>query len=224
MKNVTALIFMKGHSARVPRKNLRTLAGRPLCEWILATLAASEHVRQIIVNTDSEEIAERCQPLAKVRIHMRPNHLLGDEIGANPLIEWDVNHSDGDLFLQSHSTNPLVTTATINAAIEAFAGQSTHDSLFSVTPLRKRFYTPDGVPVNHDPKNLLMTQNLQPLMEENSCIYIFPRDTFRRTGSRLGTRPMLFPMGVLESVDIDEESDFTLADVLMRRRTEAGKL
>lgn len=215
---ITAIIFMKGHSARVPRKNVRLLAGRPLCHWILDTLAASAHIRQVIVNTDSAEIADLCRPCAKVKIHERPAHLLGDEIGANPLIEWDLDHSEGEYYLQSHSTNPLLTTATIDAALSAYFSQDAHDSLFSVTPIRKRFYWQDGKPVNHDPANLLMTQNLPPLLEENSCIYLFSKNGFKRSGGRLGRNPLLFPMAALESVDIDEESDFAVADALMNTR------
>jgi CMP-N-acetylneuraminic acid synthetase len=215
---ITAIIFMKGHSARVPRKNLRPLAGRPLCHWILDALAGSAHIRQIIVNTDSSEIAESCRPCAKVKIHERPNHLLGDEIGANPLIEWDIDHSEGEYFLQSHSTNPLLTTATIDAALSAYFSQGDHDSLFSVTPVQKRFYWPDGRPVNHDPARLVMTQSLPPLLEENSCIYIFSRNGFKCSGRRIGNRPLAFPIQSLESVDIDVESDFTLAESLMKAR------
>lgn len=215
---ITAIIFMKGHSARVPRKNVRPLAGRPLCHWILTALAECQHIKQIIVNTDSNEIAELCRPLAKVKIHERPEHLYGDHIGANPLIEWDLQHSDAEYYLQSHSTNPLLTAATMAAAIQAFFKQDTHDSLFSVTAFKKRFYWPDGRPVNHDPANLLMTQNLPPLMEENSCIYIFSKTGFRASGSRLGQRPLLYPMPGLEAVDIDEEEDFTVAEALMQQR------
>jgi len=215
---VTALLFMKDHSARVPGKNLRHLCGQPLCHWIISALGKSQHISQIIINTDSARIAEECEGRAKVHIHKRPRHLLGDRVGANPLIEWDVQHSEAQFYIQSHSTNPLLTTRTIDESLAAFFAQDTHDSLFSVTSIRKRFYRPDGSPVNHDPSNLLMTQDLPPLLEENSCIYLFSRDSFMRTGSRLGSRPLLFPIEPLEAIDIDEESDFVLADALMRAR------
>lgn len=74
-----------------------------------------------------------------MKIHEHPEHLLGDHIGANPLIEWDLGNSNGEYYLQSHSTNPILTTATIDAAVIAYSSQEAHDSLFSVTPVRKRF-------------------------------------------------------------------------------------
>ena len=103
---LTAIIFMKQHSERVPGKNLRSMAGKPLCHWILESLENVSRVRRVIVNTDCERIADACLGFNKVTIHERPPHLLGDHIGASPLIEWDVENSDGEHYLQTHSTNP----------------------------------------------------------------------------------------------------------------------
>jgi CMP-N-acetylneuraminic acid synthetase len=218
-RNVTALIFMKHHSERVPRKNMRSFCGKPLFHWILGTLGASKHINEIIINTDSDEIAESATKHFKVTIHMRPDHLLTiTNNEANQLIEHDVLHHDGRYYLQTHSTNPLLYVSSVDAAVDAFFSQTEHDSLMSVTSIRKRFYWPDGRPVNHDPDHMVKTQELTPIYEENSCIYIFSRETFLRRRSRLGVNPMLFPMDPIEAVDIDEESDFQIAEALMRHR------
>jgi CMP-N-acetylneuraminic acid synthetase len=218
----TGLVFMKGHSDRVSGKNLRSFCGRPLCEWILKALAASGYIRQIIVNTDSQEIARTVESLPKVKVHERPAHLLGDEIGANPLIAWDLDHSDGELYVQTHSTNPLLTTATLDRAINMFLSPSEHDSLFSVTEICKRYYWPDGRAINHDPANLIPTQHLAPILEENSCIYLFSKTVFRRRNLRIGETPILFRVPFMEAVDIDEPDDFTLAELLMETRIRKG--
>lgn len=215
---LNALIFMKGHSARVPNKNLRMFCGRPLCHWILETLSASAHLGRIIVNTDSEPIAQAVSGFPKVKVHRRPAYLLGDHVVANPIIAWDMEHCEGEYFLQSHSTNPLLTTATVDAAIAAFFSQQEHDSLFSVTALQRRLYWADGRGINHDPARLLPTQELPPVYEENSCLYVFSRKSFRTTGQRLGAKPLMFPTPPIEAVDIDEESDFAVAEALMQSR------
>lgn len=217
---VKAIIFMKHHSARVPGKNLRPFCGRPLCHWILRTLEASRYVDQTIVNTDSEEIAREARPFPKVTIHMRPDYLLGDHIGASPLIEYDLDHSDGEFYVQTHSTNPLLTTETLDRAIEAFFAQTGHDALFSVTEIRKRFYWPDGRAINHDPQKLLLTQHLPPILEENSCFYVFTKASFKASGHRLGSRPCMHPISALEAVDIDEPADFHMAEALMKATRE----
>lgn len=216
---VTALLPMKGHSERVPGKNIRPLCDRPLCHWILEALAASPYVSEILVDTDSREIADLVQARKKVRVIMRPEHLLGDMVGINPLIENGIRHCAGEWFLQTHSTNPLLTTGTINGAIEAFfAAQNANDTLFSVTPYQVRFYRSDASAINHEPGNMLRTQDLPPIFEENSNLYLFSRKSFASCGHRIGKKPLLFPMNKLEAVDIDNEEDFILAELLMARR------
>jgi N-acylneuraminate cytidylyltransferase len=133
---------------------------------------------------------------------------------------------EGEHFLQTHSTNPLLKTATIDRAVETyFDNLVKHDSLFSVTPLQTRFFWEDGRPINHDPQSLIKTQGLPFVYEENSCIYIFSRKIFEEVGNRIGRCPMMFPMDPYESVDIDEPFDFSIAEALMaeRIRQEGGK-
>jgi CMP-N-acetylneuraminic acid synthetase len=214
---VTALVPMKRLSERVPGKNLRPFHGRPLYHWVVNTLRLSRFVEEIVVNTDSEEIARGAEELG-ARILWRPDHLLGHMVGIMPLIEYDLSQTKGEHFLQTHSTNPLLTTETVDAAVAAFFLSGDHDSLFTVTPVQSRFYWPDGRPVNHDPNNLVRTQDLPPIYEENSCMYIFTRSGFMTHGHRVGSRPIMFPMSGEEAVDIDEPIDFAVAEALMAAR------
>lgn len=213
-----ALVPMKAHSERVPEKNIREFAGRPLFHWILETLNEAATISEVVVNTDSERIAREAADLFGVTVLWRPDHLLGDMVGIQPLIEWDLAHVQGSLFVQTHSTNPLVRAETVDRAVRRFDEQEEHDSLFTVTELYTRLYWADGRPVNHDPDHMMRTQDLEPILEENSCLYVFPRSTFERRGHRLGDRPLLMAIDSLEAVDIDEPADFEVAEALMRRR------
>ena len=141
---IIALVPMKGHSERVPNKNIRSLAGRPVFHWVLESLSKSKYVSEVVINTDSEEIAKSAQDNFKVTILKRPEFLLGDMVSIQPLIEYDLSKTDGEYYLQTHSTNPLLTTKTIDNAIEAFFKQNEHDALFTVTPVKTRFYWPNG--------------------------------------------------------------------------------
>jgi N-acylneuraminate cytidylyltransferase len=184
-------------------------------------LAQSRYVGEIIINTDSQEIAENATSHFAVTIHMRPDHLLTiTNNEANQIMAHDLDNSDGDWFLQTHSTNPLLRVATVDRAIETFfsSASSGKDSLFTVTPVRKRFFWQDGQAVNHDPDHLVKTQELPPLYEENSCLYLFSRDVFESRGNRIGADPVLFPMNPYEAVDIDEAVDFSIAEGIMRDR------
>jgi len=210
---------MKAHSERVPKKNIRPFCGKPLFHWILTALSRSKYIKRIAINTDSLEIAEEAINNFDVTIIERPKQLLGDMFVANDLIAYDLSQlSEVEYFLQTHSTNPLLKTKTIDWAIETFFGQKDYDSLFTVTALYTRLYWPDGTPVNHNPSKLIRIQDLEPIFGENSCLYLFSRESFLKRNNRLGESPMMFPIDRLEAVDIDDEYDFIFAKKLMETR------
>ena len=224
--SIIALVPMKAHSERVPDKNIREFAGEPLYFRALTALSQSKYVKRIVVNTDSDVIAEQApMHFPKVRIIKRPVELQGDFVSMNKIIAHDISQIDGDYFLQTHSSNPLITTETIDKAIETyFDNLSEYDSLFSVTRFQSRFYDEQGKAVNHDPGQLIRTQDLPPLFEENSNLYIFSKESFENAGNkRIGAEPMLFEMDKLEALDIDEPGDFELAELIYKSRANKTK-
>jgi len=191
------------------------------------SLRGSKYITNIIIDTDSQIISEDAlRNFDRVSIIERPEVIRGDFVSMNSIIAYDISQIEGEYFLQTHSTNPLLTTATINRAIERyFARLDTYDSLFSVTRRQVRLYWQDGQPVNHNLKELLRTQDLQPIYEENSNIYIFSRASFNQSGKRrIGLRPQMFEMDRFEAVDIDDEQDFKLAELLKRLKCTEGGL
>ena len=208
---------MKGNSERVPNKNLKLFNGDPLYHTIMNTLIKSKFVKGIIVNTDSRNIIEDINAnFPDVIILERPSHLCGDFISMNKIIEYDISMYDAEIYLQTHSTNPLVSSQTIDDAILKFCKIKTgYDSLFSVTKHQSRFYSSDGEPLNHDSNQLLRTQDLEPLYEENSNLYLFTRDSFSKSGNnRIGLQPKIYEMDRLEAIDIDNITDFELAQAI----------
>jgi CMP-N-acetylneuraminic acid synthetase len=97
-----------------------------------------------------------------------------------------------------------------------------YDSLFSVTRLQTRLWDQLTRAINHNPAILLQTQDLPPVYEENSCIYIFTRQTLVDRRNRLGERPLMFPISPEEAWDIDELIDFEVTEFFMRKRMESG--
>lgn len=219
MPDIAAFVPMKGHSERVPGKNIRLLAGRPLYHWIVETLLEVDRVTTVVIDTDSDEIAgDVTANFPSVRVLERPHELRGDFVPMHEILRYDASQVEEDLLLQTHSTNPLLRPETVDAALDAYLASDDHDSLFTVTAWHTRLFWPDGSPVNHDPSELLRTQDLPPVYEENSCLYVFPRGVIERTGLRMGDQPLLFPIDAEEAVDIDEEIDFLVADLLARYR------
>ena len=215
---IVALVPMREHSERVPGKNYRPFAGRPLYHYIISSLLACPHINSVYIDTDSSFIREDAPKNFDVHIIDRPEHLRSDFIPMNDILLHDVTQVEADYYLQTHSTNPLLRTHTIGAAIEAFLGSTQHDSLFSVTRLQKRLWCADGMPLNHDPGLLLRTQDLPPIYEENSCLYIFTRSNLESRGNRIGKSSLMFEIEQMEAWDIDEEQDFRIAEILYATR------
>lgn len=215
-----ALLPMKGHSERVPNKNLKDFNGAPLYHAVMKSLLSSSYVKEVIINTDSKEIEEDAlNNFDRVKIHHRPEEICGDFVSMNAIIKNDIERSGAHYFLQTHSTNPLLTSKSISAAIEKyFSSLEQYDSVFSVTRLQTRLYWKDGKPLNHNPEELLRTQDLPPVYEENSNFYIFSKDSFDKAGEkRIGQNPSMFELNKLEAIDIDEPEDFELAELMYKK-------
>lgn len=217
---IVALVPMRHHSERVPRKNYRPFAGRPLYHHIVERLGDCPHVDHVVIDTDSDWIADdAARHFPEVEILERPTHLRGGTVPMNDVLLHTVTQVEADLYVQTHSTNPLLTTDTITGVIEAFLeARDVHDSLFSVTRLQTRLWDGEGEPLNHDPAVLLRTQDLPPVYEENSCLYVFTGDGLREHHNRIGARPLLFEIDRAEAWDIDEELDFQVAEFLFSQR------
>ena len=213
---VVALLPMKGHSERVAGKNFRDFCGKPLFRWVLDTLLAIDEIDRVVINTDARQLlaAHGLVEGTRVVIRDRPAEICGDLVSMNRVLADDVAHVDADIYLMTHTTNPLMKVETVKAALAAFqearaAGRA--DSLFTVDRIQTRFYRADGSPVNHDPKHLVRTQDLEPWFEENSNLYIFTRDSFAATDARIGEKPMMFESPKFESIDIDTPDDWEFA-------------
>jgi len=215
---VTAILPMRGTSVRVPGKNRRLLAERPLYHHILETLLRVPGIATVVVNSDDPALLdEAAAAFPAIEIMLRPQALSPPETSMNAVLRDIVDRlpDDSGLMLQTHATNPFLTAATIGDAIAAFRHVwPTRDSLFSVTRRQVRLWDADGRPLNHDPARLLPTQDLDPVFEENSCLFLFTAESLRTHGTRIGAHPLLFETPALESLDIDETADFTLAEAL----------
>ena len=217
---IVALVPMRHQSQRVPGKNYRPLAGKPLYQHIIQTLLACPEIDQVVVDTDSPTIMEGLQQhFPQVVILERPEHLCADTVPMNEILAYDTAQVEADFYLQTHTTNPLLRSQTVSSAIQAFLESypAYYDSLFSVTRLQTRLWDQLGRAINHNPAVLLRTQDLPPVYEENSCIYIFTRQSLLARRNRLGERPLMFPIDAAEAWDIDEELDFAVTEFLLKR-------
>lgn len=215
--SITALVPMRHTSERVPGKNYRLIGGKPLYAHILATLLKVPEINRVAVDTDSEIIREGlARDFPQVIYLERPAHLRAGSIPMNEILMHDTAQLPSDLYLQTHSTNPLIKAETFSRAIQTLlAVYPAQDSLFGVTRLQARLWDSLVRPINHNPAILLRTQDLPPVFMENSCMYLFNRETLAQRRNRLGERPLMFEIEPGEAWDIDEESTFRIVEQLM---------
>lgn len=218
---IVALLPMKANSSRVQGKNFRDFCGKPLFRWVLDSLLDVEEINKVVINTDARQIlAENgLVDTDRVTIHDRKDEICGDDVSMNTIIADDILNVPADLYVMTHTTNPLIRPSTIRKGIEVFQHSKTDgraDSLFTVNKVQTRFYRADASPVNHNPRDLIPTQKLEPWFEENSNLYIFTAGSFGKTKARIGESPIMLETPFFESIDIDTPDDWDFAVLAAR--------
>ncbi len=217
---LVALMPMRHNSERVKGKNYRPFGdGRPLFRHMVDVMLQCPRIEKIVIDTDSPIVAEQCaEHYPSVLVLDRPEHLRDGATPMNDILLRDITEVEAPFYLQTHSTNPLLRPETLNKAIETFfQNYPIYDSLFSVTRRQTRYWDSLARAINHNPNILLRTQDLPPVYEENSCVYIFKRETLIEKHNRIGNRPFLFEIEAVEAQDLDEEIDFQVADLIYKQ-------
>lgn len=209
-------------------KNFRPLHGKPLFRWVLDVLLALDGIDLVVINTDARAILAQNGLTdgglggTRVMIRDRRADLCGDTVSMNKILADDIAAVPAATYLMTHTTNPMMTEITVQSALDSYragVAAGTADSLFTVNRIQTRFYRADGSAVNHDPDNLIQTQDLEPWFEENSNLYIFSADSFAAAQARIGRKPILHPMSKFEAMDIDTPEDWALTEAVAIMRT-----
>jgi len=211
--NIVALLPIKKKSQRIKNKNFKLFFRKPLFKWVLDKLLKIQAIDLIIINTDYNNIEKKYKFLKnkKILIRKRIKNLCGHKVSMNKIIENDIKHIKSNIYLMTHATNPLLTIKTIKKAIKLFKKNKKFDSLFTVNKIQSRLFNENFKALNHKPNKLVQTQDLKPLYEENSNLYIFSSNSFFKNISRIGKKPFLMPTTMPESIDIDNFDQWNLA-------------
>ena len=221
MKNkntIAAIVPMRHSSERVPGKNYRSFAGQPLFFHIIKSLLSCKSIDTVIIDTDSSIIIDLVKNnFPNVFLLERPDHLKSGSIPMNDVLLNIINQCPADFYIQTHSTNPILSKGTIEKAIDLFlSNYPINDTLFTVTKKNVRFWDGLARPINHNQNILLRTQDLPAIYEENSCLYLFTKEILLRKHNRIGDRPYMFEIPEIESQDIDVEINFLVAEFLFK--------
>jgi len=204
---ISAVVPMKLISRRLPNKNFLMLGDRLLASYIFDTLLSISEIEEVYCYTSQPKVISFLPKGVKLLI--RPSRLDEDNITATELFNYAVENINTDILVFSQVPGPFITVKSIIKGIDAVMHDG-YDSAFSVRRLQTYCWY-DGNPVNYNPENISPTQSLNPVYAETSGFYIFKRDNYLQTNSRVNGKPFLVEVDDKESIDIDNPEDFVLA-------------
>ena len=208
---ITAFMPIKLHNERCPGKNTRLLGGKPLLAYELENLMATGLCDDINVFCSSEDVIPFIPK--GVKFVKRPEFLDLPTSNFTQLAEVFTESHDADIYILLHATAPFISVDTMCECINAVTSGE-YDSAFCAQKIQT-FLWQDNKPLNFDAGNLPRTQDLKPIYEETSGIYVFKREVFKNLHRRIGEKPFIKVVSMKESIDIDEEKDFTIAESVL---------
>lgn len=209
--SVVAVMPIKLINERCPGKNTRMLGLKPLLQYELDNLRETKLCNSINVFCSSEDIISFIPK--GVNFIKRPKFLDLATSNFNQIFEAFMNEHDADIYVYAHATAPYISVETMKQCINAVLTKK-YDSAFCAIKLQNYLWQ-DGQPLNFDATNLPRTQDLKPVYQETSGIYVFTKEVFIKYHRRIGKRPFIKEVTFKESVDIDNPEDFNLAEILL---------
>lgn len=208
---ITAIMPIKLLNERCPGKNTRLLGLKPLLQYELDSLITTELCNNIYVFCSSPDIVQFLPE--GVHYLKRPEYLDLPTSNFTQIFSCFMECVDSDIYVYAHATAPFVTVETMRQCIEAVKSGE-YDSAFCAVKLQDYLWQ-EGKPLNFDAKNLPRTQDLKPIYQETSGVYVFKKEVFQMHHRRIGIKPFIKEVTFKEAVDIDNPEDFKLAEDLV---------
>ncbi len=208
---VVSFIPIKLNNQRLPGKNTMLLNGRPMCDYLFETISFVDTIDEKYVYCSDEAIIPYIKPYEKqgLRFLKRDSYLDGFQVKGLEIIEKFVNEVDADIYVLTHVTQPFTKGDSIAKALEKVVSGE-YDSAFSAIVLQDYMWM-NGKPFNYDTKNIVRTQDLEPIYMETGAFFIFRKEVFTKLGQRIGEKPYIYEIDQFEAVDVDTAEDFEFA-------------
>jgi CMP-N,N'-diacetyllegionaminic acid synthase len=225
---VLALITARGGSKRIPGKNIRSFGGRPLIVWSIDAAKGIPGICDILVSTDDSAIAEVAHDAGALVPWLRPAELATDTASSVDVclhaLEWyerEKGKVDGLMLLQP--TSPLRSRGTVQRGIELFRKYRSRPVL-AISPAAShpmRCFQVNGEtmsPFIEGAQLSLRSQDLPPAYVINGALYLITPDDLRKLRSFRSEDMLPLVIARLEeSIDIDTEWDWEIAEYLLKR-------
>jgi len=211
---IVAVVPMKLNNVRLPQKNTKSFTGgNPLCYYILSTLMAINEIEDVYVYCSNPDIQNYIPE--GVKYIKRSENLDKDTTKMNEVLAKFAEDVAADVYVMSHVTSPFVSADSVRRGLQAVLSGK-YDSAFAAKKVQD-FLWSDGKPFNYELNNIPRTQDLPVLYQETSGFYIYKDNVIREHNRRIGDVPYIVEVSQIESVDIDEEEDFLIADAIFNR-------
>lgn len=211
---IVSFIPIKLNNQRLPGKNTMLLNGRPTCDYIFETISSIDSIDNKYVYCSDESIKPYIAPYEKngLTFLQRDKYLDGFQVKGLEIIEHFVRDVDADIYILTHVTQPFTKRKSIDEALKKVVSGE-YDSAFSAVVLQDYLWA-KGKPLNYDMKNIVRTQDLEPIYMETGAFFIFRKEVFTKLKQRIGDKPFIYQIDQFEAVDIDTEEDFKFAEVV----------
>lgn len=204
---IVLFIPIKLNNQRLPGKNTMILNGRPLCDYIFKTVCKIDEISDKYVYCSDEAIKEYMP--SEILFLKRDAYLDGFQVKGLEIIDRFVRDVDADIYVLTHVTQPFTKVESIqNALKKVVSGE--YDSAFSAVKLQDYMWM-NGRPLNYNMKNIVRTQDLEPIYMETGAFFIFKKEVFTKLGQRIGKKPYIYEIDQFEAVDVDTAEDFEFA-------------
>lgn len=214
-----ALIPLRGGSKSIPKKNIKEIAGKPLCAWVLEAATGCEFIKEVYVSTDSSEIEAVVLGLnLGIKILRRPAEYATDSASTESVMLHALRELVFDKLVTIQATSPLLEAGHLEIALQQFEAQQL-DSMLSAVRTKRFFWTDDATPINYDPQNRPRRQDFTGTLMENGAFYITRRAILEAYQCRLGGKIGIYEMPEQAALEIDEPHDWSSVAHLLKTRT-----
>ena len=216
MKKIVSFIPIKLNNQRLPGKNLMNLDGKPLCNYIFDTITEVDAIQEKYVYCSDDKICQYIKPFEEkgLKFLKRDPYLDGFQVKGLEIIEKFVNDVDADIYVLTHVTQPFTKSSSIENALNKVLYEG-YNSAFSCVEIQDYCWY-QGKPLNYNMKDIVTTQNLEPVYMETGAFFIFKKEVFTELHQRIGRKPYMQVISQTEAVDIDTQEDFEFAEVVAK--------
>jgi YrbI family 3-deoxy-D-manno-octulosonate 8-phosphate phosphatase len=220
---IVALIPVRGGSKSIPLKNIKCIAGKPLCLWVLDSVCSSKLIDRIYVSTDSDKIINVVSSSGLPIEILRRDPILATDTASTESVMLDfMDKVNFDILVTLQATSPLTTTENIDSAIKYFLDND-FDSLLTGVRAKRFFWSDDGKPVNYNPLKRPRRQDFNGWIIENGAFYITKKSILKSKKCRLGGKIGIYEMPSETAYEIDEPIDWKIVENILTERKEKNK-